>query len=385
MRTPSIPRLVLYALAVVLAVALVVAASTTTAAFGAYNLEWDGTSDFRELADQRSDSQVALGTNAYERADPDDTVAVVLAPVAPYDENESRRVREFVEAGGTLVVADDVGPHGDALLAEIGATARFDGAQLRDERHYYRAPSLPIATDVTETRYTADVERLTLNGATAIELDTAAPNATTAGNATSNATVIAATSPFGYLDRNATGNLSADDELGTYPVATVESVGEGRVVAVGDPSLYINSMLGQPDNEAFATALVDAGNHTVLDYSHSGDQPPLAVALLGFRSSPPLQVAVGLFGVGVVWGYGRRRGGVVRAVGRRCRSALPPAWRTRLPVWLLGSTTGTESPTVDEAAVIDELRDQYPEWDEARLQRAMTGVLSERSRREEDE
>ncbi|MUW14936.1 DUF4350 domain-containing protein [Halorubrum sp. CBA1125] len=371
MRTPPIPRLVLYALAVVLAVALVVAASTTSAAFGAYNVEWDGTSDFRELADQRSDSRVGLETSAYETGDPDDTVAVVLAPASPYEGNDSRRVREFVEAGGTLVVADDVGPHGDALLADVGATARFDGAQLRDERSYYRAPSLPVATNVTDTRYTAGVERLTLNGATAID--------------PGNATVIATTSSFAYLDRNATGDLSPDDELDAYPVVTVESVGDGRVIGVGDPSLFINAMLTEPDNEAFATALLDARDRTLLDYSQSGDQPPLAVALLGFRSSPPIQAVIGLLGVGAVWGYARRGGGVARAVRTGLRSALPRAWRERVPVWLIGSTAEGDAPPVDEGAVFDAVRGRYPEWEAGRVRRAMTDVLSERVREDEDE
>ena len=388
MRIPPVPRLVLYALALVLAVALVIAASTTSAAFGAYNVEWDGTSDFRELADQGSDSRVALETTAYETAEPNETVAVVLAPVEAYEGNDSRRVREFVEAGGTLVVADDVGPNGDRLLEEVGATARFDGARLRDERSYYRAPSLPVATTVTESPYTAGVEQLTLNGATAVEFANESTNETaTAANGTAgeNATAIVASSPFGYLDRNATGDLSPNDELGAYPVVTVERVGEGRVIAVGDPSLYINAMLTEPDNEAFATALVNADDRTVLDYSHSGDQPPLAVALLGFRSSPPLQVAVGLLGVGIVWAYARSGGGVAGAARRRLRAALPPALRPRFPVWLLGSATEDDAAAVDEAAVLDALRRRYPELDEVHLRRAMTDVLSEQDREVADE
>ncbi|OYR56619.1 DUF4350 domain-containing protein [Halorubrum halodurans] len=383
MRRPALPQLVLYALALVVAVALVVAASTTTAAFGAYNVEWDGTSDFREVADRESDARVVLETSAYETADPDDAVAVALAPTEAYGENDSRYVREFVAAGGTLVVADDVGPHGDRLLGDVGATMRFDGARLRDERSYYRAPSLPVATNVAESPYTVGVGQLTLNGATAVEF----ANSTAVGNETpaTNATAIVTTSPFGYLDRNATGALSPDDELGRYPVVAVESVGDGRVIAVGDPSVFINAMLTEPDNEAFATALLEAGDRTLLDYSHAGDQPPLAVALLEFRSSPAAQVAFGLFGVAAIWRYGRHGAGDTRTVKRRLRAALPRRWRTRLPVWLLGSGSEDDGPAVDEATVLAALRRRYPEWDETRLRRAMTDVLSERDRGGEDE
>ena len=369
MRRPSTPRVVLYALAVAVGLALVVAASTTGAAFGAYNLEWDGTSDLRELADRQTDSQVLLDTAPYERGDPNGSVAVILSPTEPYGPNDTRRVREFVDAGGTLVVADDFGPHSNALLDGLNASARFNGTQLRDERNYYRAPSLPVATNVSETRYTGGVDRVTLNKGTAID--------------PGNATVVATTSPFAYLDRNGTGNLSSGDELGAYPVVTVESVGEGRVVAVGDPSLFINAMLSQPDNAAFVTAVFGAHDRALLDYSHAARQPPLAVASLLFRSSTPLQLGVGALAVGGVWGRAWLAGGLGGALRRSLSAVLPSRWRRRLPAWLRGAERD-EGP-VDEAKILATLRDRYPEWDESRLRRVMTDVLSERIRDDTDE
>ncbi len=369
MQRPSTPRVVLYALAVTVGLALVIAASTTGAAFGAYNLEWDGTSDLRELADRQTDSQVLLDTAPYERGDPNGSVAVILSPTEPYGPNDTRRVREFVDAGGTLVIADDFGPHSNALLDDLGTSARFNGTQLRDERNYYRAPSLPVATTVSETRYTDGVAQITLNKGTAID----------AGNAT----VVAATSPFAYLDRNGTGNLSAGDELGTYPVVTAESIGEGRVIAVGDPSLFINAMLSQPDNTAFASAIFDAHDRALLDYSHAGEQPPLAVASLIFSSSTALQLGVGALGIGAVWGQALLSGGLVGAVRRSLSSVLPPEWRRRLPAWLRG--TKSDDGPVDEEAILAALRERYPEWDESRLRRVMTDVLSERTRDDTDE
>jgi hypothetical protein len=369
MDLPSIPRVVLYTLAVAVGLGLVVAASTTGAAFGAYNPAWDGTSDVRELADQRTESHVLLDTAPYERGDANGSVAVILSPTEPYGPNDTRRVREFVDGGGTLVVADDFGSHSNALLDGVGASARFNGTQLRDERHYYRAPSLPVATNVSETRYTDGVDQLTLNKGTAID----------AGNAT----VVATTSPFAYLDRNGTGTLSAGDELGTYPVVTAESVGEGRVVAVGDPSLFINAMLSQPDNAAFVTAIFDTHDRALLDYSHAGEQPPLAVASLIFSSSTALQLGVGTLGVGAVWGQALLSEGLGGAVRRALSSVIPTGWRRRLPAWLRG--TRSDDPPVDEAAILAALRERYPEWDDARLRRVMTDVLPERTRGDADE
>ena len=369
MERASVPHLVLYALLIAIGLALVIAASTTGAAFGVYNLEWDGTSDFRELADQHSESHVVLETTRYDQTNANGTVAVVLAPTEPYGPNETQRLRRFVQAGGTLLVADDFGTSGNALLAELGVSARFIGLPLRDERHYYRAPSLPVATQVTETQYTQTVEQLTLNRATAIE----------AGNAT----VMAATSPFAYLDRNETGNLSATDELGSYPVVTTESLGDGQVIAVSDPSLFINAMLSEPDNTAFATAVVAAHDQALLDYSHAGTQPPLAAALLRFQSSPLLQAVVGALGVGVIWSHSWL-GTVGLRLTRRLAGAIVPArWQYRLPGKLRQSPH--ERTGVDEDAIFATLQARYPEWDDDQLRRAMTDVLSTRPGDETDE
>lgn len=368
MQTPSLPKIVLYALTLVLAGTLIFAASTTTAAFGAYNIQWDGTSEFRTLADDHTESQVTLDVRAYDTRDANDTVAFILAPAESYSANESQRIRGFVEAGGTLVIADDFGSSGNALLRDVGATARFNGAPLRDEQHYYRAPSLPIATNVTESSHTTNVDQVTLNGATAVD--------------PGSATTLATTSEFAYLDRNRTGNLSTGDELGRYSVMTTESLGTGEVITVSDPSVFINTMLAQPDNRALAMTLFETHDRTLLDYSRAGGQPPLAVALLAFRSSLTAQLITALVGVGTLWGYVQYRRQPTDGSGW-IETVLPTALYERFPLWIRGSTT--DKTLVDDAAVLTSLQNEYPELEDAQLQRMMTDVLSERSREENDE
>lgn len=372
MDRPPLPRLLLYTLAIVLGVTLIVAASTTTVAFGAYNLEWDGTSDFRELADERGDGEVVLDTTAYTMTEPNGTVAVVLAPEESYSETESDRIREFVMAGGTLVVADNFGQNGNDLLNETGATARLNGSLLRDEREYYRSPTLPVATNVTSSPYTSGVEQLTLNRATSVD--------------SGNATVLVTSSEFAYLDRNETGDLAADDEMAEYPIVTVESIGEGEVVTVSDPSIFINVMLNEPDNRAFATALFDSHERSLLDYSKSSDQPPLAVALLVIRSSTVLQVGLALLSTGLVWGYARSTSVIHRRIHNGFWNVCPPVIVRTLPIWLRGrvSMTPTED-IVDEQQLFDTLRQRYPDWEDEQLQRLIADVLSEEIQKQDNE
>lgn len=289
------PRVLLVALVVAVLVGVVVAGFTSGTAFGAYNPAWDGASDLRSLAEsQGAEPQVLLNTSAYARAG-NGTVAVVLSPETGYNASERARIREFLERGGTLVVAEDFGPQGNALLQSVGATARVNGTLLRDERTHYRAPELPLAEPVEASndtsptgRYTEGVDTLTLNYGTAVE--------------PGNATVLARASGFAYLDSNGNGQPDDAEPLREYPVATVESVGEGRVVVVSDPSLFVNAMLDREGNRAFV-ANVLAADRVLLDYSHAGSQPPFAALLLRLRANALAQAAaVALFVAGVLVG-----------------------------------------------------------------------------------
>lgn len=371
MRTPPLPRLVLYVLIGLLAGVLIFAASTSTASFGAYNSQWDGTSEFRTLIEERPDSRIVFDTTPYETANATGAVAIILAPTEPYSANESQRIRDFVAQGGTVVIADDFGPHSNPLLSAIGTDARFSRLQLRDEREYYRGPSLPLAPNVTATTYTQNVSQLTLNGATAVE--------------PGNATPIVTSSELAYLDRNATGSLSAGDELGAYPVVAVEPIEEGQIITISDPSIFINSMLTQPDNRVFATQLVDSHERAILDYSHAGTQPPLARAVVLLRSSPLLQVGGGLAALGVwLLGWRRIREGTVRGAVE----TLLPAWvLSRLPHWVWDRAGETQTIDLDTETVRATVHEEYPELDldEGQLQQVMTAVLSEQSRDEQDE
>ena len=286
----SYPQLLLVALVVTAGVAMVVAGSTSTAAFSPHNTEWDGTSQLHELAADNGDVVVA-DTDHYESVDPASTTAVVLAPQSAYDSTETEQLRTFVEDGGTLVVADDAGPNGNQLLDGVGATARFDGAMLRDREHNFRQSSFPVATGVSESPVTQDVDQLTLNNGTVVEPRGARP--------------VVASSPFGYLDPTGSDELDDETEFRNYPVVTVESVGDGTVIAVSDPSLFINAMLDQPDNRAFASNLV-AGEQTVIDSTHTAETPSLVAGVSWLQETPLAATAVAVGVVGLVAVVGRR-------------------------------------------------------------------------------
>ena len=282
----DIPRVALVAFVLVVGGTLAIGGATSGVAFDAFNPDWDGTSELQSAVEaDGSDPVIVQNTTRYEGHGGNAT-AFVLAPVEPYTDADIERLRAFLDRGGTLVVADRDGPHGAALLDGLGANARPAGSLLRDERHYHRDPALPIATDVGNHTFVAGVDTLTLNYGTAIEPD--------------GATVLVSSSSFAYLDLDGSGSLSDNETLASYPVATVEPIGNGSVVAVGDPSIFINVMQERGGNRAFISALVAETDTALIDISRSGSPPPLIALLLTIRESVFLQAVLGLGGLAVL-------------------------------------------------------------------------------------
>lgn len=338
------PTTLLAGFGLVTVVALVVAASTSTAAFGVYNPAWDGASDVQAVADEAgASSEIARDVTAYARVQPNETVAVVLSPDAAYSPDERERLAAFVRNGGTLVVAEDYGQHANALLRAVGAEARVDGRPLRDERHYYRSPAMAVARNVTDHSLVAGVDALTLNHGTAV--------------VARNATVLARTSGHAYLDENRNADVDDAETVRAYPVATIERVGRGQVVVVGDPSLLINVMLDRPGNRAFAANLFAGHAHVLLDYSHAANLPPLAVVVLELRESTLLQLFTGALGVLVVLLAART------SLIDRVRGGAGPAGSS--------SSEGVSSLGVTDEELVAYLRERHPEWDADRVERVV--------------
>lgn len=325
---------------------LVVAASITTAAFGVFNPFWEGASQLQQEADTAgSDAMVARSTGPYTQVTPNETVALVLSPDEAYSANDSRRIRTFVRQGGTLVVAEDFGTHSNSLLSDVGASARFNGSLLRDQRYNYRTSGLPIVTNVTNATVTAGVESLTLNHGTVVR-----PNG---------ASVVARSSQFAYLDLNRNGAIDDTEHPESYPVVTVEPRGEGRIIAVSDPSLFINLMLERPGNNRFVRNLFGTHETVLLDYSHAASLPLLAVALIVLREFPLLQIGLGLAGLLLVRRY-FHGSGLPSAVFERDEKPSP------------------RSPTLSAEEIAEYLERQHSDWDGERIRRVTEEVITRR-------
>jgi len=335
---PVSPRLLLAAVVLVTTVAVGAGLSSSVTALDPHNYEWDGGSTLEAKLDAApGELVVARSADTYREADADETVAVIPVSEWSAGATNATAVREFVERGGTVVVTGegdaDGGDTGEnsanALLADIGAETRIDAAQLRDVNHYDRSTAVPRATLTTRLPPTEEararsaispsavalvdgVNRLTLSRASTLALPgETEPRPVTNVSQTvrrTGATVLVRSSPFGYLDRDGDGRFDVSERFGAYPVVAVEPVGDGRVVAVSDTSLFTNGLLDD-GNAAFLRALGENRETTLLDYSAAPSPPPLAgtVAAVGSQTLLALLVAVAGLAVMGLWLVIRRR------------------------------------------------------------------------------
>jgi len=366
----SYPRALLVALVAVLTITLLYGGLTSTTAFGAYNSAWDGATDLRDLSEQYDGETVLLqNTTTYADQSPNRTIGIVLSPDSDYTPREAQRVEQFVRAGGTLIVAEDFDSQSNVLLDAIGATARFNGSLLRDERNHDTAPTLPLVENLSTHPYTRSVDRLTLNRGTPVE--------------PGNATVLATTTNYSYVDANLNGDLGDAETMRRYPVATVESLGAGEVVAVGDPSLFINAMLERPGNRQFARNLFDAHETRLVDVSHLEALPPLVRAQFALRDSPLLQVGIGLSLVLLV-AYLSEAATLATALRRRLAPGpADPQLADHTPA--INSATGDRTTPADRGAVERWVREHHPDWDPDRVRRVTDRIMKDSPKRRGDD
>ena len=81
----STPRLLLMGLVCALGLSLLVVATTSAVGFSPYNANWDGTGEFRELAESRDELTVATDVDQYDTIEPNTTTAFVFAPERAYN------------------------------------------------------------------------------------------------------------------------------------------------------------------------------------------------------------------------------------------------------------------------------------------------------------
>ena len=182
-------------------------------------------------------------------------VTLIVIPYRQFDVMELEVLSDFVVGGGVLLLADDYG-WGNQVLQHLGLGARFSGQTLLDPLHNYKNKWFPMVECSADEPLTMGMEHLTLNHATVL-LDVTPDG------------VLASSSSFSFLDSN--GNQVADETepTGPLPVMSREVLGDGQVILLADPSVFISGMLAFDENLRLVENIAAASPAGLfLDQSH---------------------------------------------------------------------------------------------------------------------
>lgn len=184
--------------------------------------DWEGCAELVRLAKSELGvgRVIATGQIDFHELKPDDGL-LLLYPEKSLDVDE---LSKFMRAGGRVVMLDDFG-RGDTLLKHFGMERV--ASPRRPTEFLRKNPQLALAEPASAHPVVSDVSRVVTNHPTGLSHPDLSPVLKIKGN--------------GEPD---------------VVVAVAGAVGQGRLLAVGDPSIVMNSMLRYGGNKAFARGLV---------------------------------------------------------------------------------------------------------------------------------
>ncbi|OJY31510.1 MAG: hypothetical protein BGO98_15885 [Myxococcales bacterium 68-20] len=201
---------------------LFVPASVGATPFDLAGSDWEGGTELVRLARAELGTARVVATTQVDFAEltPDDGL-LLLYPERALDVGE---LTKFMHAGGRVIMLDDFG-RGESLLTTFGMkrvpSPRHPAESLRNN------PQLALAEPASAHPVVADVNRVVTNHPTGLS----------------------------HPDLSPVLKIHAASGEADVTVAVAGAVGQGRLLAVGDPSVVMNSMLRYSGNKAFARGL----------------------------------------------------------------------------------------------------------------------------------
>ncbi|MCA9563968.1 MAG: hypothetical protein KC561_10790, partial [Myxococcales bacterium] len=197
------------------------AASPTGEDFGVANSEWNGISELLRGFQVRGVEVVLESPNLANLGV--DQPLWVINPQEPLPISD---LVLWMTAGGTLLLADDFG-EGEGLFNELGLM-RIE-TPVTHNQYFRDNPSLPVFQTSEQTSGVAPIVR--------------------------GEPVVVANHPAALIDRTSGASPTIPFANGTAGLIFEVPVGQGRLIAVSDPSLFINLMMQFPGNRTLANNL----------------------------------------------------------------------------------------------------------------------------------
>ena len=215
------------------------------------NEEWNGCS---KLVNAAPNSTLVV---SYSEALPERTLLAIIGPSLDFSQKEASYIRAFLESGGTVLLADDIGT-GNSLLKALAVPARFSGKSIEDLLYYSKRPDFPLITDFSASAVTDNVTAVLMSRPSYVQVKNS-----------SVLTVVASSSTFSFVDENGDRQPGANETLQSYPVMASVRIERGLLVLVSDPSVFVNEMVDLYDNmRLFQNILRIGGGSIAFDVAH---------------------------------------------------------------------------------------------------------------------
>ena len=250
--------------------------------FSIYNAGWNGCSQVAVKTynagkflptfsyDQTTMTPVQQSFTNYELDSMNSTI-LIIGPQTPFTSDEASYIKKFLNDGGLLFLADDFGT-ANTLLEQVNASSRFSHKLMLDLSFEKNASFVAIFTIHNQSHpLTENISGFLLNYPSSLYT-------------AKNTTVLASSSEMSWLDTNENGKEDSEEPHGPFAVYAVEPYGKGEIVLFSGPSLLINSMKDQLDNQEFRNNLLQylfQGRDTVIiDESHRDVAVPFQIGYI---------------------------------------------------------------------------------------------------------
>jgi hypothetical protein len=232
---------------------LVVQLSSNDQEFSRYNEGWNGTSAFFASLDRHRVSMVSEpGQLTQYRSN---ATLLIIAPWRTPSQDELDAYRSFLDSGNTLILIDDFGT-GNRILKGLNSRISISPLPVASLDREYADPYSVVVYRLANESPVEDTTTLLLNEPAS--LDGGMP--------------LLRTSIFSWIDTNRDRHISNDEVLGIYTVMAKEKNGQGTLIVLSDPSVFINAMedAGEPgNNHRFIAHLAESGSPVLLDQMNS--------------------------------------------------------------------------------------------------------------------
>ncbi|WP_067046617.1 DUF4350 domain-containing protein [Methanofollis ethanolicus] len=267
----------LVAVAALLVLLLVAGIHLTTSydQYSRYNVQWNGTSSFFALLEEKGVHEVR---DPADLAGYNDVSLLVIAPSGSPDPVRVAAWRAFLARNNTIILCDDFGD-GDAMLRALDASVRILSGPVVSVDREYGAAAAVAAYPVENASILLNVSAVLLDRPAALE----------------GGDPLLQTSLLSWVDTDGNSSLDGDEQMGRFIVCAREKIGGGEVIVVSDPGIFLNSMAGTgKDNRQFIENLLALRPGLLVDQegSRTATAGPVTGAIRWVKERPLLQIGI---------------------------------------------------------------------------------------------